>query len=372
MRLLDITMFWAPSSGGVRTYLQAKRDWLRTQPGVEHRLLVPGAGPGCSDGICTVGAPAIPFGHGYRFPLRTAPWLTQLRDIRPDLIEAGDPYRLAWAALQGGRDLQVPVVGFYHSDLARLVNNRLGSWTDDWLDRYLARLYSRFDLVFAPSRIMAEKLRALGVEHVVVQPLGVDTGLFHPARRDESVREELGLGDRTRLLIFAGRGSREKNIPLLLRAMQQLGPGFHLHLVGSHMPSRRPANVSRTVGFLDQRSLARLLASGDALVHAGDRETFGLVVLEAMASGLPVVGVDAGAVPELVALGTGLLAEPQSADALARRIRALFAEDFRAMGVRARRHVVANYDWTAILPALLGHYRELIYDRPVWPRVVNA
>jgi len=135
------------------------------------------------------------------------------------------------------------------------VNSRLGSWTDDRLDRYLAALYSRFDRVFAPSRITAEKLRALGVERIVVPPLGVDTGLFHPWRRDGSFRIELGLGDSTRLLIFAGRGSREKNIPLLLRATRQLGPGFHLHLVGSSMPNRRPANVSRAEGFLDQRSL---------------------------------------------------------------------------------------------------------------------
>jgi len=365
-------MFWARDSGGVRTYLQAKHDWLQTQPDVEHTLLVPGARPGCTAGLCTLDAPAIPFGHGYRFPLRAAPWLMQLREIRPDLIEAGDPYRLAWAALQGGRELGVPVVGFYHSDLARLVKTRLGGWTDGWLDRYLARLYSRFDQVFAPSQIMAEKLRALGVASVVVQPLGVDTGLFRPVHRDESVREELALRDDTHLLIFAGRGSREKNIPLLLRAMRQLGPDFHLHLVGSRMPRRRPDNVSCAEGFVGHGRLARLLASSDALVHAGDRETFGLVVLEAMASGIPVVGVDGGAVPELVVPGTGLLAEPQSADSLANRIRALFAEDHRAMGLRARRHVVANYDWNQILPALLGHYRELIDGRAVWPRVVNA
>jgi len=359
MHITDLTMFWAPASGGVRTYLEAKTRWLDAQPGIRHSLLVPGPEVCSEHGRYTLPAPPIPFGHGYRFPLRQAAWLDKLLALRPDIIEAGDPYVLPWAALQVGRRLNVPVVGFYHSDLPRLVAARAGHWTDRWLDGYVQQLYHRFDRVLAPSQVMADKLRGLGLERVYLQPLGVDTARFHPNHRDPALRRELGIPDSTRLLIFAGRGSREKNIPLLLRAMVQLGVGYHLHLVGSHMPRRLPGNVSKSRGFVDQTQLARWLASSDALIHAGDRETFGLVVLEAMASGIPVVGVRAGAVAELVAPGCGLLAQPGSAESIADTVRALFADGYRGMGRIARRHVEQHYTWEQVLPGLLDHYRQL-------------
>lgn len=352
-------MFWTSSSGGVRTFLEAKDHWLANQAGIRHTLLVPDAVE-AKDGIrVTLPAPSIPFGHGYRFPLRKRAWVDQLVSLAPDIIEAGDPYVPAWAALEAGRRLQVPVVGFYHSDLPRLVGTRAGQWTNRSLNAYIARLYRHFDRVLAPSQVMADKLHRLGVERVYVQPLGVDPVQFNPRHRDPAVRSELGLDDATRLLIFAGRGSLEKNLPVLLQAMSLLGKGFHLHLVGSHLPRRLPDNVSKTDRFVGRLELARWLASSDALVHAGNRETFGLVVLEAMASGIPVVGVQAGAVAELVMSGTGLLAKPLSAESFAATVRELFADGWREMGRRARRQVEQHYSWERVLPQLMGHYLEL-------------
>ena len=162
MHIADITMFWTPSSGGVRTFLEAKDAWLAKQPGIQHTLLVPGAIAARAGTRVTLPAPPIPFGHGYRFPLRRQAWVEQLAGLAPDIIEAGDPYVLAWAALQAGGRLQVPVVGFYHSDLPRLVGTRAGQWTNRWLNAYIARLYRHFDRVLAPSHVMANKLRSPG------------------------------------------------------------------------------------------------------------------------------------------------------------------------------------------------------------------
>ena len=99
MHIADITMFYAPASGGVRTYLDAKHHRLCTRPGIRHSVLIPGAVLSEKDGIYTVPAPALPFGKGYRFPLRLAPWRNVLQVLQPDLIEVGDPYLTAWAAL---------------------------------------------------------------------------------------------------------------------------------------------------------------------------------------------------------------------------------------------------------------------------------
>ncbi len=112
MHIADITMFYAPASGGVRTYLDAKHRRLGNKPGIRHSLLIPGAHLSEQDGIYTVPAPALPFGKGYRFPLRLAPWRNVLQDLQPDLIEVGDPYLTAWAALDAKRQLDVPVIGF--------------------------------------------------------------------------------------------------------------------------------------------------------------------------------------------------------------------------------------------------------------------
>lgn len=363
MHIADMTMFYAPASGGVRTYLDAKHRRLYRHPGVRHSLLIPGASLSHQDGIYKVPAPPLPFGNGYRFPLRLAPWRNVLQDLQPDLIEVGDPYLTAWAALDARRQLDVPVIGFYHSDLPLLVKNRMGTWLGTNVESYVSKLYRNFDRVLAPSTVMAEKLLRLGVENVHVQPLGVDLTTFHPSHRDAQLKAQLGLSEDTRLLVFAGRGSREKNLPILLDCMRQLGAGYHLLLVGSNMPAQVPDNVSVIDHFSPPAEVARLLASADALLHAGDQETFGLVILEAMASGTPVVAVAAGAFTEIVPSDCGLLCEPNDPTDMAAAVRELFTADTERMGMAAREYVERSYAWDTVVEGLLNHYSAVLDTR---------
>jgi alpha-1,6-mannosyltransferase len=358
-----MTMFYAPASGGVRTYLDAKHRRLRSHPGVRHSLLVPGPRASHNDGVYNVPAPALPFSNGYRFPVRAAPWRIVLEQLQPDLIEVGDPYLTAWAALDARRQLEVPVIGFYHSDLPLLVSNRVGTWMGTSVQAYISKLYGNFDRVLAPSRVMVDKLIDMGVENVHVQPLGVDLQTFHPRYRDDGLKHELGLKPDTRLLIFAGRGSKEKNLPILLRCMKRLGSRYHLLLVGSHMPAQVPDNVSIIGHFCKPAQLARLLASSDALLHAGDQETFGLIVLEAMASGIPVIAVAAGAFTEIIPRQCGVLCEPNDPDDMASAARQLFCDDVQEKGREARRHVEARYSWDTVVTSLLEHYQAVLGRR---------
>ena len=360
LHIADMTMFYAPASGGVRTYLEAKQRRLQLYSSVRHSILVPGRGYSQHAGIFEVPAPLLPFGHGYRFPIRRAPWRNLLRTLRPDLIEVGDPYMTAWAALDAGRQLDIPVIGFYHSDLPLLVGNRLGPWLGANMNGYVARLYGSFDRVLAPSQAMARRLRALGIRNVYVQSLGVDLETFHPRHRDPRLRRKLGLADDVRLMIFAGRGSREKNIGVLLETARRLGPGYHLLLVGSNMARRVPPNVTVIDRFCAAVEVARLMASCDVLLHAGNQETFGLVVLEAMASGIPVVAARAGALPELVPFHSGRLCPPLDALAMAQTVRELFEDDWRVLGLQARQHVEAHHAWDAVVAGLLAHYHAVL------------
>jgi alpha-1,6-mannosyltransferase len=360
LHIADMTMFYAPASGGVRTYLEAKHRRLRLHSDVQHSVLIPGASYQHNDGIYQVPAPALPFGKGYRFPMRRAPWRNLLRVLEPDLIEVGDPYMTAWAALDAGRRLDVPVIGFYHSDLPLLACNRLGQWIGTNMEAYVAKLYRSFDRVLAPSQVMAEKLMRLGVREVHIQPLGVDLQTFSPLQRDAGLRCELGLAEDTRLMIFAGRGSREKNLPVLLETARRLGAPYHLLLVGSNMPRQVPDNVTVLERFRPAEEVARLMASCDVLLHAGDQETFGLVALEAMASGIPVVAVRAGALAEIVPAHTGRLCQPNDAASMATTVQELFESDPRALGNQARRHVEAEHSWDAVIAGLLAHYRAVL------------
>lgn len=177
-----------------------------------------------------------------------------------------------------------------------------------------------------------------------------------------------------RLLAFAGRGSREKNLDELLEAARLLGPDYHLLLIGSGMPRHLPDNVSVTGHFCSSTEVARLVASVDVLLHAGTQETFGLVVLEAMACGTPVVAARAGALAENVPLGCGQLCNPHSPHAMARAVQEVFANDPAALGRLARRHVEKHHAWDRVVDGLLGHYHAVTGTRmqPVLEEVTHG
>jgi alpha-1,6-mannosyltransferase len=254
-------------------------------------------------------------------------------------------------------------VAFAQSDLARLLDDRFGSIAGRAAGIYLRRLYRRFDAVFAPSRLIADRLADLGIDGVVVQPLGVDGRVFHPCRADPALRSQLGLAENTRLLVFAGRMAREKEIPQLLATFAQLGSPYHLLLVGGERHGRPAPNVTMLPYQQNPTDLATLLASCDALVHAGRHETFGMVLIEAMACARPVVAVRAGAVTELVDAAVGFLAEPDDVASLANAVRSLYASDRNALSTHARARIERNYLWQNILPAQLLRYADLVRVR---------
>lgn len=366
MHLVDVTLFYGPETNGIKTYLCAKRHWLPERSSIRHTLLVPAHAwsgvpeprPDPAGGsIVPMRSVTLPFGRRYPLPVGSHERL--LRALQPDVIEVGDPYHLAWSALHVGRELSVPVIGFYHSDLPQAMDLRLGKAARHLAARYVSHLYSRFDLVLAPSRVMMQRLRELGIERVCHQPLGVDTEVFHPSRRDRRLRTQLGLSPDTRLLIYVGRFTPEKNVGMLVRAVERLGHPYFLLAVGSGL---KPA-AARNVRFLpfepDRLRLARLIASCDALVHPGDQETFGLIVLEAMACAVPVVGVAAGGVAELVDPHSGVLVQRADSRRLAEGIAGLFESNRNALGAHARRKVEAHYHWATIVDQLVGHYQRL-------------
>lgn len=360
MHIVDVTLFFAPHSGGVKRYLLAKRQYFATQNELRHSLVVPGARDRFREGIVELGGfPQLVVPGGYRVPFRIDRWSRVLGELKPDVIEAADPYHLPWVVLGVADRLGIPAVAFAHSDLARLFADRFAPSIGRATGLYLRHLYRRFDCVLAPSRLIAERLGDLGIANVAIQPLGVDGAIFHPSCADPSLRDELGLAPDTRLLIFAGRMAREKEIPLLVRVLQTLGAPYHLLLVGGERREALAANVTMLPYEEDPSRLARLLASSDLLIHAGRHETFGMILIEAMACALPVVAVRSGAVTEIVDADVGRVATPDDAHSLADAVRSIFAGDRAALGACARARAERDYLWQNTLPRLVARYVDL-------------
>lgn len=356
--LLDITMFYARHGGGVKRYLFCKRDWC-LRHGISHTILVPGRKTACTQNIMTIASPLIPFSGGYRFPVNMLRFTKAIKELKPDILEVGDPYQLAWLSQSVSKRGNLPIAAFYHSDLPKLAALRLGKHFESLGRHYVKKLYSGFDLVLAPSQRMVDELENIGIRHVVHQPLGVDVELFHPQKKQD-IRKQLGLSPEVKLLVYAGRFSKEKNIPVLLETIGLLGNDYHLLLIGSGMRIPKLANVTHLRYLASSEALAKMLASCDALIHAGDQETFGLIVLEAMACGLPVIGIRQGGVMELVDEHCGLLVEQAKATILAEAVRMLFSEDWARLGQYGREKVLKRYQWNHVLSLLMQKYASLL------------
>lgn len=361
-RLVDTTMLYAPRSGGVKRYILSKKAWIEAnRPGVSHSLIVPGARHKArADGIVQLRATKLPFGDGYRWPSSVKRWSAWVAAMKPSIIEAGDPYTPGQGALEAGQRVGCPVVGFCHSDPAGLAALHFGEWAKKPVEKRWAKLFSQFDRVVSPSRFIARRLEEAGVNNIVIRPLGVEIDTFRPDRRDRQwLLKQLGLGEDARLLCFAGRPAKEKNVDVLIEAVQKLGAPYHLVLVGAGAGMPEEDRVISMPYESDPKAVAKIIASCDAFVHANDKEPFGLIVLEAMACGRPVVGVNAGGVAETVDESVGQLAASADADDYAQAVEALFARDIEAIGRAAREKAVSQFAWNRVFEDLCMVYGEL-------------
>lgn len=357
--VMDVTMFWGEHSGGIRQYVLAKQAWISRTPTWQHTLAAPNVAG--LDAVPVTGVP-LPGTGGYRLPLWTAGLAGRIQAAGPDLIEIGDPFFLSTAAFTAARSLQIPVFGFCHSNVVALAMRWGGARVAALAQKYLRRIYGQCDLVLAPSQDMVDKLRAWGLERVCLQRLGVDTGVFRPDCREPGWRQDLGLPSEVRVLVYAGRFAPEKNLHVLTGAVERLGPACVLVCIGDGPRPPSGSHVIRLPFTNDRGALARMLASADAFVHAGDQETFGLSVLEALACGCPVVCRGAAGLAELIDERVGHIVDSNEPSDFAQAIWTTLCRDREAMSREARKRALL-YSWNSLLPELFGRYEALLQPR---------
>jgi len=382
MRVCDLTHAYTDTSGGIRTTIDAKRRYILDHTDHEHVLIAPGAEDRIEQtGRTTtirVAGPVIPGAAPYRFFLRADKVRAALAHVQPDLIELHTFYTSPWAAFSYRKQRPVAITAFYHTDLpsayvypavAALVGERLGRMAEGWTESYVRAVFDRCDRGFAVSSGLVESLRGMGVSTPLdAVPLGVDLDLFHRSKRDAAVRQRLGIAEGGLFLVYAGRLDGEKEVHVLADAVEHLPADLRPTLVlAGEGPHREALEArARTSERLvvhpyvkDKGDLARLLASADVYVTAGPHETFALSVVEAQASGLPVVGVEAGALVDRVPPETGRLGPAGDAGAFADRIVEVTAER-EAMGAAGRAHVEVSFSWERTFERLFATYESLV------------
>jgi glycosyltransferase involved in cell wall biosynthesis/predicted metal-dependent phosphoesterase TrpH len=284
-----------------------------------------------------------------------------IADGRYDLIHVCSPGPSGVAAALLARAMAIPLVGSYHTELAAYAGLRSG---DPALERttqlVVAAFYSQCRLVLSPSGAADEALAGLGIAggRIVRWDRGVDTGRFDPALRERTLLPgELSV-------LYAGRISKEKNVDLLADAFElahERDPRLHLVLAGGgpEQPrlERRLGDRASFLGWLEGVELARAYASADAFCFPSETDTFGQVVLEAQASGIPVLAVDAGGPRELIADGVDGLLAPASRHALSEALLLLAGSPAlrRRLG-QAGRASVAQRTWERALQRLADGY----------------
>jgi alpha-1,6-mannosyltransferase len=388
MRIADVSAFYTPAGGGVRTYVEAK---LRAAARFGHEmiLIVPGErhevirrGPGAV--IVTIPSPLLPVDRRYRYFDDEAAIHAALDAWQPDHVEASSPWSSAamvgrWQG-SASRSLVMhadPLAAYAYRWLGGFVpTSMIDSWFG-WFWRHLRGLGRMFDSVICANAQLAQRLTDGGVTNVETIRMGVEGGLFSPALRSQAVREQvlcaLGLDASATLLVGIGRFSAEKRWDMVLRA---IGGAARRHPVGLVLVGDGPkraklellANRTRTAMVLpqitDRQELARLLASADALVHGCEAETFCMVAAEARASGTPLIVPDRGAAVDQLVGGAGTVYRAASEVSLERAIGRFIRrgpELQRAAAVRSR--LVRTMD--EHFADLFARYEELVPQHSV-------
>ena len=380
MKICDLTQSYTETSGGIRTFLHAKREYILNRTNHSHVLIVPGE----TDRIikdkksltCFVSAPLIRGCEPYRFVWNLGKVRRILKKEKPDIIELGSPYILPFTAFIHRMQNQCGIVGFYHTDfptayvkpfISERLGNRTGKFFKALSSRYSRLIYNQCDATVTSSRQLYSRLCEDRIRKVELVPLGVDTDLFSPQKRNPALRHQLGIHKDELLCVYHGRLDNEKRIPMLLESFKRVSERHPVKLliIGEgplYEYCRFSTSENRVILMpfeTNRERLASLLASADIYCTAGPFETFGLSVLEAQASGLAVCGVRAGALRERVSEHVGILSEPDNIHSFAEKLLELSTNGFRQRGKNARRLVQQNYSWDLSFHHLFGIYEEI-------------
>lgn len=371
MRVALICETFLPDVNGVTTTLCRLLEYLQSN-GHQALLFAPQGAPDSY-----AGAEIVPL-SGMPLPLYPEVKLTppqfgitaHLRRFKPDLLHLAGPAVMGSVVPTVSRNLHLPLISSYHTDFGAYSHHYGFGFLQDVVNSYLRWIHNRSLITLCPSTATICALRSYGFRRLRLWGRGVDVDRFHPRNRSDEWRASVGAKPDKTILLYVGRIAAEKRIGLLPEAIQGLD-NVHLVFVGDgparpELEQRCSGLPVHFTGYLKGQRLATAYASADIFVFPSDTDTFGQVIQEAMASGLPVVGARSGGTLDLVREGTtGRLFEPGVASDLRSQLRHLLnnPEMRLAMGY-AGRSDAEKRSWPSVMSELMGYYEKVLRHTP--------
>ena len=369
MNIAFFTETFLPKVDGIVTRLTKTIEHL-VAAGDEVLVFCPEGAPTSYCGAQVMGIPAVPLPLYPELKLALPrPVVAEAIDsFKADVIHVVNPAILGLGGIWLAKTKGIPLVASYHTHLPKYLEHYGLGMLEPLLWELLKAAHNQASLNLCTSTAMVQELSERGIHNTDLWQRGVDTDGFHPKLASAQRRQQL-FGphqDGDPLLLYVGRLSAEKQIEAILPVLKAL-PGSRLALVGDG-PHRQQlekifaGTATRFLGYLKGKGLAEAYASADAFLFPSSTETLGLVLLEAMAAGCPVVAAKRGGIPDIVTDGeNGCLYDPDEADGLVVATRRLLMqrESHQEMRIAARQEA-ERWGWQAATAQLRGYYKQVL------------
>ncbi|MFC4401520.1 glycosyltransferase family 4 protein [Gracilibacillus xinjiangensis] len=370
MKILVITETFLPSTDGVVTRLTNSIRYF-IKAGHQVQIIAPDLGVYEFEGAKVIGVKAtrLFFYRSKEFAMPTSKMKKIIQAYDPDVVHVVNPALLGASGVYYAKKLGYPLLASYHTQVPKYADYYHLSIFKGLLWWYFRKLHNQADLNLCTSQVVHQELLEQGFKNVHVWKRGVDTALYHPRNYKESMREKLTNGQVSKkLLLYVGRLAPEKEIEKIkhvLKASDQfalaiVGDGPHREVLERHF---RGTNTVFT-GFMHGEELSSAYASSDVFVFPSTTETLGLVITEAMASGLPIVAAKSGPTCEQIEDGeTGLLYDQHIEGDFTRTILQFEDETLRRRLAKKAREEIADMGWDTQSKQVLDIYYDLTGDK---------
>ncbi len=368
MRIALFTETFLPKVDGIVTRLSHTVDHLQ-RLGDQVLVVSPDGGLTEYRGAQIYGVPGfpLPLYPELKLALPRPSIRMVLEDFQPDLVHVVNPAVLGLAGLFYGKSMKLPLVASYHTHLPKYLEHYGLGMLEGVLWELLKAGHNQAQLNLCTSTAMRQELTEHGIERVEVWQRGVDTELFLPELANREMRSHLSQGHPdSPLLLYVGRLSAEKEIDRIKPVLQAI-PNARLALVGDG-PYRQELEqifadtLTHFVGYLTGIDLATAFASADAFIFPSRTETLGLVLLEAMAAGCPVVAAGSGGITDIVTDGVnGYLFDPTDENGAIAATQRLFSQQEERETLRQQaRQEAERWGWAAATRQLRHYYQQIL------------
>ncbi len=373
MKIAFFTETFLPKVDGIVTRLTKTIEFL-TKNGDEVIVFCPEGCPDSYKGATIVGVAAMPLPlyPELKLGLPGPAVSDKLEEFKPDLIHVVNPAVLGLGGIWLAKTNNIPLIASYHTHLPKYLEHYGMGMLEPLLWELLKAAHNQALLNLCTSTAMVNELEEKGIQRTALWQRGVDTTNFRPELRSEKMREKLfGKYQKTNsLLIYVGRLSAEKQIERIKPVLDNI-PGACLALVGDGPYRGQLEKIFENtqtsfIGYLSGEELASAYASGDIFLFPSSTETLGLVLLEAMAAGCPVIGANKGGIPDIIDDGiNGCLYNPDEKDngerSLIEATKKILVDNNKKETMRkAARKEAEKWDWNQATLQLQNYYSETL------------